>query len=142
MKGRTYRYMTEKPLFPFGYGLSYTTFSIGKAKPGKTKIKKDETVEVAIPVSNKGKRVGTEVVQVYVKKVNDTDGPIKTLRGFQKIEVGAGKTSKVTIELDPSAFEFFDLNQNKMAVTPGEYEVYYGTSSDIKDLKSLKIKLL
>lgn len=142
MKGRTYRYMTEKPLFPFGYGLSYTTFYIGKAKFSKNEITCDETVEVIIPVSNKGKRDGTEVVQVYVKKVNDTDGPIKTLRGFKKLEVGAGKSSKVTIELDPSAFEFFDLNQNKMAVTPGEYEVYYGTSSDIRDLKSLKIKLL
>ena len=141
MKGRTYRYMTEKPLFPFGYGLSYTTFSIGKAKPGKTKIKKDETVEVAIPVSNKGKRAGTEVVQVYVKKVNDTDGPNKTLRGFQKIEVGAGKTSEITIALSPSAFEFYDQSQSKMAVTSGEYEVYYGNGSDAGSLKMFKVAI-
>lgn len=142
MKGRTYRYMTEKPLFSFGYGLNYSTFSIGKAKFSKKEITCDETVEITIPVSNKGKRVGTEVVQVYVKKVNDTDGPNKTLRGFQKIEVGAGKTSKVTIELPPSAFEFYDQSQSKMAVTSGEYEVYYGNSSDTGNLKLLKIKLL
>jgi beta-glucosidase len=142
MKGRTYRYMTEKPLFPFGYGLSYTTFSIGKAKFSKKEITCDETVEVTIPVSNKGKRAGTEVVQVYVKKVIDTDGPIKTLRGFKKFEVGAGKSSKVTIELPPTAFEFYDRNQNKMAVTPGEYEVYYGTSSDLIDLKLTKIEVI
>jgi len=141
MKGRTYRYMTEKPLFPFGYGLSYTTFSIGKAKADKTKIKKDETLEVAIPVSNKGKRAGTEVVQVYVKKVNDPDGPNKTLRGFQKIEVGAGKTSMVTIDLPPSAFEFYDQNQSKMAVASGEYEVYYGNGSDAGNLKMVKIAI-
>jgi len=76
-----------------------------------------------------------------LKKVHDTDGPNKTLRGFKKVEDKAGKTSKVTIELDPSAFEFFDRNQNKMAVTPGEYEVFSATSSDIRDLKLLKIKL-
>jgi beta-glucosidase len=142
MKGRTYRYMTEKPLFQFGYGLSYTTFAIGEAKPCKTEIKKDETLELTIPVSNKGKRDGTEVVQVYVKKVNDAGGPIKTLRGFKKVEVAAGKTNPVTIDLAPSAFEFYDRSQQKMAVSSGEYEVYYGTSSDSKNLKMTKITIL
>jgi len=142
MKGRTYRYMTEKPLFQFGYGLSYTTFVIGRAKPCKTEIKKNETLELTIPVSNTGKRDGTEVVQVYVKKVNDIDGPIKTLKSFKKVEVAAGATIKIDIELDPSTFEFFDRIQNKMAITSGEYKVFYGTSSDVKDLKSLKIKML
>lgn len=142
MKGRTYRYMTEKPLFPFGFGLSYTSFSFGNAKFSKKEISINETVELTIPVSNKGKRDGTEVVQVYVKKINDADGSIKTLRAFKKLEVAAGKTNPVSIELGPSAFEFFDRNQNKMAVTPGEYEVYYGNSSDIRDLKLLKIELL
>jgi beta-glucosidase len=141
MKGRTYRFMNDA-LFPFGYGLSYTTFKIGDAKPCKTEIRNDETLELTIPVSNTGKRTGTEVVQVYVKKVNDPDGPIKTLRGFKKLEVASGKTNSVSIELPPSAFEFYDRNQLKMAVTPGEYEVYYGTSSDSKDLKMMKISIL
>jgi beta-glucosidase len=141
MKGRTYRFMNDA-LFPFGYGLSYTTFKIGDAKPCKTEIRNNETVELTIPVSNTGKRDGTEIIQVYVKKVNDTDGPIKTLRGFKRVDVKAGKTSQVTIDLAPSAFEFFDRGQLKMAVTSGEYEVFYGSSSDAKDLKTIKITIL
>jgi len=129
-------------LFPFGYGLSYTTFKIGDAKPCKSEIRNDETLELTIPVSNTGKRSGTEVVQVYVKKVNEPDGPIKTLRGFKKIEVAAGKTTAVSIDLSPSAFEFYDRNQLKIKVSSGEYEVYYGSSSDVLDLKKLKIVIL
>jgi len=142
MKGRTYRYAKEDPLFPFGYGLSFTTFSIGEAKTDKSEIKNGETLELSIPVSNTGKRTGAEVVQVYVKKVNDTDGPIKTLRGFKRIEVAAGKTSQATINLSPSAFEFYDPKQLKMAVTTGNYEIYYGNCSDLKGLKMMKISIL
>jgi len=141
MKGRTYRFMNDA-LFPFGYGLSYTTFKIVDAKPNKAEIRKDETLELSIPVSNTGKQKGTEIVQVYVKKVNDTDGPTKTLRGFKRVEVAAGKTIPVSIDLPPSAFEFYDRSQLKMAVTSGEYEVYYGTSSDSKDLKIVRISIL
>jgi len=141
MKGRTYRFMNDA-LFPFGYGLSYTTFKIGDAKVSKNEIKNDQTLELMIPVSNTGKQKGTEVVQVYVRKVNDTDGPGKTLRGFKRVEVAAGKTNPVSIELPPSAFEFYDRSQLKMNVTSGQYEVYYGTSSDSKDLKITKITIL
>ena len=136
MKGRTYRFMTEKPLFHFGYGLNYTTFVIGNARLNKTKINRNESLKMTIPVSNTGKMSGTEVVQVYVKKVNDIEGPVKTLRGFQRVELAAGKTVQASIELTPSAFEFYDWAQRKMLVTPGEYDVYYGNSSDDKDLKT------
>ena len=139
MKGRTYRFMTEKPLFHFGYGLNYTTFVIGNARLNKTKINRNESLKMTIPVSNTGKMKGTEVVQVYVKKVNDIEGPIKTLRGFQRVELAAGKTLQASIELAPSAFEFYDWAQRKMLVTPGEYDVYYGNSSDDKDLKIKRI---
>ena len=83
MKGRTYRYMSD-PLFPFGFGLSYTTFSIGTAEISRNKISIDGNVELTIPVSNTGKRSGTEIIQVYVHKTNDTDGPLKTLKGFRE----------------------------------------------------------
>jgi beta-glucosidase len=139
MKGRTYRFMTEKPLFHFGYGLNYTTFVIGNARLNKTKINRNESLKMTIPVSNTGKMSGTEVVQVYVKKVNDIEGPVKTLRGFQRVELAAGKTLQASIELAPSAFEFYDWAQRKMLVTPGEYDVYYGNSSDDKDLKIKRI---
>jgi beta-glucosidase len=81
-------------------------------------------------------------MQVYVRKVNDVEGPIKTLRGFQRVELVAGQSTSATINLAPSAFEFFDWAQRKMTVTPGEYELLYGNSSDAKDLKSMKITIL
>lgn len=142
MKGRTYRYMTETPLFQFGYGLSYTTFAIGNANISNTKIGNGESVKLNIPVSNTGKRNGTEILQVYVRKVNDTDGPTKTLRGFQRVEVAAGKTGAATITLPYNAFEFFDRSSGSMKVTAGEYEIFYGNSSAAKDLKTTKVTIL
>jgi beta-glucosidase len=141
MKGRTYRYMTENPLFPFGYGLSYTQFSIGGANISSTQIKNGESVRLNIPVSNTGQRNGTEIVQVYVRKVNDTQGPIKTLRGFQRVDVPAGKTIATAITLPYSAFEFYDEKSLEVKVTPGEFEIWYGNSSATKDLKSIKLSV-
>ena len=138
MKGRTYRYMSD-PLFPFGFGLSYTSFSIGTAQVSKNEINSGGSVELTVPVSNTGKRDGTEIVQVYIRKPDDSNGPLKTLRDFQRVNIAAGKTSEVTIDLPHSAFEFFDRASGKMAVTPGEYEVWYGNSSDTKDLKMMNI---
>ena len=140
MKGRTYRYMSD-PLFPFGFGLSYSTFSIGNAKLSNTAIKSNESVELTIPVSNKGKRNGTEIVQVYVRKLKDNDGPLKTLKGFQRVDVSAGKTVQAVINLPYNSFEFFDRSTGKMDVSAGEYEILYGNSSDAKDLKTAKITI-
>ncbi|PTN27542.1 fibronectin type III-like domain-contianing protein, partial [Desulfonatronum sp. SC1] len=140
MKGRTYRYTTDV-LFPFGFGLSYTRFEMGNASASKTVLGADESTKLTIPVRNRGKRDGTEIVQVYIRKVGDVDGPLKTLRGFQRVEVAAGKTQNAVIELDSSSFEFYDWNKRQMAVTPGDYEVLYGNSSDDKDLKVLNIKI-
>jgi beta-glucosidase len=140
MKGLTYRFMNDA-LFPFGYGLSYTTFKIGDARLSKTTIKADDTIQLTVPVTNVGKCDGVEVVQVYVRKVNDIEGPLKTLRGFKRMGIPAGITQQVAIDLTPSAFEFFDWSQRKMTVTPGEYEVYYGNSSGSKNLKTIQITI-
>jgi len=140
MKGRTYRYMSD-PLFHFGFGLSYTTFSIGTAQISGNKISKDRNVNISIPVSNTGKRAGTEIIQVYVHKVNDADGPLKTLKGFKRIELAAGKSGQAVVNLPYKSFEFFDRQSGKMAVTPGEYEIWYGNSSDNRDLKMAMITI-
>jgi beta-glucosidase len=141
MKGRTYRYLASDPLFQFGYGLSYTNFSIGNAQINKGNIKKDEEVVLTVPVANTGKRNGAEIVQVYVKKVADPNGPVKTLRGFKRINVAAGKSAQAIINLPFSSFEFYDEKAYKMTVTPGEYEVWYGNSSANKDLKMIKVTI-
>ncbi|MFP9098961.1 xylan 1,4-beta-xylosidase [Flavobacterium sp. RHBU_24] len=140
MKGKTYRFMDD-PLFAFGYGLSYTTFAVGKGQLSKSVISKDETVTLNLSATNKGKRAGNEVIQVYVRKTGDTYGPIKTLRGFKKIEVAAGKTEKVAVELPYQAFAFYNEADQKqeLTVAPGTYEVLYGTSSAKKDLQVLKV---
>lgn len=138
MKGRTYRYMAD-PLFPFGFGLSYTAFSIGNAQADKVAISNNENINVSIPVTNTGSRNGTEIVQVYVRKVGDSDGPLKTLRAFKRLYVPAGKTTAAILKLPPAAFEFYEANAGKMAVTAGEYELLYGNSSAQKDLKTMKI---
>ncbi len=141
MKGRTYRFMDDA-LFPFGFGLSYTSFEIGAAQLSKSSIKANETIQLTVPVKNTGKKAGTEIVQVYVRKVNDVEGPLKTLRGFKRVSLQPGMSQSATIELTPSAFEFFDWAQRKMTVTPGSYEVSYGNSSDKKDLKTVQINIL
>ncbi|HQU81618.1 MAG TPA: glycoside hydrolase family 3 C-terminal domain-containing protein, partial [Pyrinomonadaceae bacterium] len=141
MKGRTYRFMSD-PLFQFGYGLSYTTFSIGNAQTNKTPLKNGESLKITVPVSNTGKRDGTEVMQIYVKKTNDQNGPLKTLRGFQKVKVAAGKTNTAAIDLPYKSFEFYDQSKQKTAVMPGEYEIWYGNSSADKDLKMTKITVI
>lgn len=135
MKGRTYRYMSDA-LFPFGYGLSYTTFGMGEARLDK------EALKLIVPVDNTGKRDGTEVVQVYVRKVGDTNGPLKTLKAYQRVTLKAGESKEVVLQLSPEAFEFFDDTTNTMRVVPGSsYEILYGSSSDDGDLKTLRMTL-
>ena len=140
MKGRTYRFMAD-PLFAFGYGLSYTSFSIGKGQLSKSKLLKNESVVLTVPATNTGKRKGNEVIQVYVRKTGDVNGPLKTLRGFKKVEIEAGNTAKVAIELPYKAFAFYNEEDQKqeLTVAAGNYEIFYGTSSLDKDLKVLKV---
>ncbi|WP_289293351.1 MULTISPECIES: xylan 1,4-beta-xylosidase [Bacteroides] len=139
MQGRTYRYMKETPLFPFGYGLSYTTFSYGKAQADKNLLSKGDKLNLSIPIKNTGKRNGEEIVQVYIRRPADKEGPAKTLRAFKRVEIAQGKTENVMIELPYSAFEWFDATTNTMHPLSGVYEILYGSSSKAEDLHSLQI---
>jgi beta-glucosidase len=139
MKCRTYRYFTDA-LFPFGFGLSYTDFMIKSAKvekKGTTSTDWTLTAEVA----NTGMRDGSEIVQLYIRNLQDPDGPLKSLRGFQRIDVKAGQTATAVIEINEKSFEFWDSETNTMRVKPGKYEILVGTSSADSDSKHLEISL-
>ena len=134
-----YNYKAEKDprvAWPFGYGLSYTTFEIGDA----TIDGKEGNYQVTIPVSNTGQKDGTEIVQLYIRDLADKEGPLKSLRGFQRVDVKVGQTAKATITLDKKSFEFWDAATNTMRTKSGQYEILYGSSSLDKDLKRLSVK--
>ena len=136
MKNRTYRYFTGVPQYAFGYGLSYTTFNVGKGKISAKSMKKNGKVTVTVPVTNTGKREGTEVVQVYVKALDDAGAPIKALKGFQKLSLNAGETKTASITLDGEAFEYYDEAIDELSTKAGRYQILYGTSSNDKDLQA------
>jgi len=142
MEGRTYRYFHGQPLYPFGYGLSYTTFEYGAAKLSKSSIKAGKTVDITIPVSNTGSVDGEEIVEVYVRSLDNPEAPIKSLKGFKKVNIAAGATVNVKITLEPVAFEFYDESIDELSVRPGQYQILYGSSSLDKDLKSLDLKVI
>lgn len=135
MKGRTYRYFKGEPLFPFGFGLSYTTFATG------TPVYNADKCRVSIEVTNTGSKEGTEIVQAYIRNKSDKDGPLKTLRGFCRINLKAGETKTAVIDLPRESFECWDTQTNTMRVIPGSYDVMVGTSSSDKDLKHLTVTL-
>lgn len=133
MTGRTYRYFHGQPLFPFGFGLSYTTFSTSKPvyKNGKLQVK----------VSNTGSRHGLETVQVYIRRVADTEGPLKSLRAYRQVELAPGETKTIDIPLPRNSFEGWDASNNTMRVVPGKYEVMVGHSSADKDLQKILVSI-
>ena len=141
MAGRTYRYMNETPLFPFGYGLSYTTFSYGPLSVEKDKIAAGESLKLTVPVTNTGKRDGEEVVQVYLRKQGDTDGPGKTLRAFKRVSIPAGETVNVAFELNDKNLEWWDSQSNTMRVCSGNYDILVGSSSRAEDLTQHSIAI-
>ncbi|MCQ2974148.1 MAG: glycoside hydrolase family 3 C-terminal domain-containing protein [Bacteroidales bacterium] len=138
MENRTYRF-TEDVLFPFGYGLNYSKVQFGKPSLSAEKVSKNSSIKITIPIKNLSKINMTEVVQVYITKDNDQRGPIKSLRGFVRQNVDAGKTVNAVVELPYNSFEFFDYNTDAMNVTPGTYTIWVGNSSAKTDLQTIKV---
>ena len=133
MKNRTYRYFTGKALYPFGYGLSYTTFYISKPKY--------EDGNLQVSVKNTGKVSGTETLQVYVRNTADKEGPLKTLRGYKQVTLTPGEQQTVSIDLPRESFEGWDVQSNTMRVVPGKYEVMVGNSSSDDSLKKIIVEI-
>lgn len=132
MQGRTYRYLNYEPLYPFGHGLSYTTFSYSTPfiENGKLKVK----------VTNSGNYNGDEVIQLYIKRYDDPDGPLKTLRGFQRIHIPAGQTSEVSFPLTSDTFTWWDKDSNTVHPLQGRYKILVGETSEESLLKSIEYK--
>ena len=133
MTNRTYRYFKGKALFPFGYGLSYTTFEIGEPEYIYNKVR--------VSVKNTGSRDGDEVIQVYIRRPADKNGPLKTLRAFQRVSLKAGETKHLTMDFPHDRFECWDSKTNTMRVIPGHYQLMVGTSSRPQDLNTIKVKI-
>jgi beta-glucosidase len=118
------------PLYPFGYGLSYTQFHLGDLKVDKAAILPSGSVNVSVEIENTGKRQGDEVVQLYISDIAaSVTRPEKELRGFKRLTLEPGQKQQVTFTLGPKELEFLDRNL-KPSVEPGEFIVYVGTSSD------------
>ena len=139
MSKRTYRYFRGEPLYPFGYGLSYTTFQY---KKGKAVCQKDGSVRLSFQLKNTGKKAGTEIAQVYIRRAEDVNGPIKTLRDFRRVTLLPGETQTVSFVMQPDQFETFDEATHTMRVMPGKYTLMYGGSSAEHSLEKINIKLL
>lgn len=140
MTGRTYRYMKEDPLFPFGFGLSYTTFKYGQAKVERTSQKSGEMVTLIIPVTNTGQMPGDEAVQVYLKKKGDADGPTKTLRAFKRVNIDKGQTENVKFELSGKQLVWWNEKTQSLDAPSGDFELLIGKSSKDSDLQSVDIQ--
>ena len=138
MAGRTYRYMKEKPLYPFGYGLSYSDFSYGSPKLQET-AEIGSKIPFIVNVSNDSNTDGEEVVQLYIRKKDDPGSINKTLRAFKRVEIPANSSIDVEFILDEDSFKTYDPVNEEMATTPGEYIIYYGGSSSTPYSKTVKL---
>jgi beta-glucosidase len=129
-KGYTYMYVNGEPLFPFGHGLSYTTFSYGNLKLSADKIKTDGDVQVSVEIKNSGARAGDEVAQLYVhQEKSRVKVPAKELRGFQRITLQPGETKTVTFTLPAAKLAIWDETTHGFVVKPGTFDVMVGASS-------------
>lgn len=129
------------PLFPFGYGLSYTSYQYGKPALSKNKIRKDESVTISFKITNTGKMDGTEIVQLYIRdEYGSITRPVKELKGFQRISLKAGETKHVEFTITPDDLKFYTARK-AWEVEPGDFTIMVGSSSADKDLQKLALEV-
>jgi beta-glucosidase len=128
--GRTYMYFKGEPLYPFGYGLSYTTFAYSNLRTSAAALSAKAFVDVSVDVKNTGTRAGDEVVQLYVKHIGSAvDRPNKELRGFKRVRIPAGETKTVTITLPGSRLAYWNVTEKAWVVENDKVQLMVGSSS-------------
>jgi len=138
---RGYLFDDVSPLYPFGFGLSYTTFRIADVRLEQPSIRRSESTRVTATVTNTGQRRGTEVVQMYIRdRVSSVTRPVKELKGFVKVWLEAGASTTVSIDITPESLAFYDIDMNNV-VEPGEFEIMVGTSSRREDLQIVTLEV-
>ena len=139
---RGYLFDDVTPLWPFGFGLSYTTFAVSGVRLSRKTIAPDGTVRVRADVTNTGRRAGHEVLQLYVRdRVSSVTRPVKELKGFRKVFLQPGETKTVSFDLGPAALAFHDVRMREV-VEPGEFAVMVGTSSRDEDLQTVTLTVV
>jgi len=142
MAGRTYRYFDGEVLYPFGYGLSYTTYSYDNLILERKEIAQDESITVSVDVTNTGERDGEEVVQLYIRHMDSEEvRPLKDLRGFVRESIKAGQTIAVSMTLGPDELSYYDTAAGDYLVEPGVYEIMVGPSSDSEGLLKTELRV-
>mgnify|MGYP001477991328 FL=1 len=136
-----YALTKSTPLYPFGYGLSYTNFEYTKPKLSIPILNSNETVSVSVSVTNTGNYDGDEVVQMYIRdQISSATRPVKELKGYQRIFLKKGQTKQVSFDIDKNTLAFYDIDMN-YCVEPGDFTIMVGSSSHSKDLKSTTLKV-
>ena len=141
-KGRTYQFFTEKPLYSFGFGLSYTEFSYSDLNIKSKELQRDDNIDLTFKLTNTGNRDGAEIVQIYAASMfGDISHPIKRLIGFAKVELSAGDSLKVEMEIPLSRLERYDCTDKCYSIEKGDYKIMLGGSSaDIKLSETILIE--
>ena len=127
MKGRTYRYFTGTPLYPFGYGLSYSSFAYSNGTLSSKSLHAGEPLQTTVQLRNTGDRDGEETVEYYLIPKAKTEAPLRWLAGFQKVQLAKGETKSVQLTINPRQLSLVDADGNR-SVRAGEYELYVGGS--------------
>ena len=141
MKGRTYRYYNGEVQYPFGFGLSYTSFNYNNDSKNNPLNKTKDSVLIQLSVTNTGQMDGAEVVQAYVQYPNEERMPIKELKFFKRVEIKKGHTQKVKISIPIQDLSKWDLNKNAWVLYPGKYKINIGSNSaDIKFTSEFEIE--
>lgn len=142
MKGRTYRYFDGEVLYPFGHGLSYSSFSYANLILEKDEIGENDELTVSVEVSNQGKYDGEEVVQMYIRKPgSELVRPLKDLRGFERVFINKGQTRVVTMSLGRDELEVYNIDRGDYQVEKGVYEILVGPSSDDDQLLQTSLEV-